>query len=351
MHWTFLILIGWIFLMHFRMGNSLQDGLLGVAFILTIFGCVILHELGHALTARRFNIGTKRITILPIGGLASIERMPEKPGQELWVAIMGPVVNVAIALVLYILLSATNSVPTQQELVEMQENQDALIGSGYFLFNLMIVNIALVVFNLIPAFPMDGGRVLRALLSYRMDRAKATNVAARVGQFLAIIFVFAGFYTNFWLVFIGIFIFLGAGGEASYEATKSMLSDYKIKDVLMTNYTLLSPQDTLDQAVKALLDGQEKEFLVGEEETIVGVLTRDSIIKGLTELGRGASVSKVMRQDFINLHPDMELQEVYHQMLTNGCTVGPVYEGNRLVGIVDRENINELVLVNKALEK
>ena len=351
MHWTFIILIGWIFLMHFRIGNSLQDGLLGVAFILTIFVCVILHEFGHALTARKFNIGTKRITILPIGGLASIERMPEKPGQELWVAIMGPVVNVAIACALFLLLSATGNIPTQEELIELQKNEGALVGGGYFLFNLMIVNIALVLFNLIPAFPMDGGRVLRALLSYRMDRAKATNVAARIGQFLAILFVFAGFYTNFWLVFIGIFIFLGAGGEASYEATKSMLSDYKIKDVLMTRYTLLSPQDTLDQAIRALLDGQEKEFLVGQDDEVAGVLTRNSIIKGLNELGRDAPVVKVMRTDFITLDPEMELQEVYHKMLTNGCTVGPVYEGGKLLGIVDRENINELVLVNKALEK
>jgi Zn-dependent protease len=351
MHWTFVILIGWIFLMHLRMGNSLQDGLIGVAFVLAIFACVILHELGHSLTARKFNITTRRITILPIGGLASLERMPDKPGQELWVAIMGPMVNVGIALLLFILLSATGAIPSQQELLELQENQNGMISSGYFLFNLMIVNVFLVVFNLIPAFPMDGGRVLRALLSYRMSRSRATNVAARIGQFLAIIFVFAGFYTNFWLVFIGIFIFLGAGGEANYEATRGILSDYRIKDVLMTQYTLLSPDDTLDQAVRALLDGQEKEFLVGTAESVIGVLTRDRIIKGLNELGKEASVSRVMRQDFITMNPEMEVQEVYHKMMTNGCSVGPVYQDSRLIGIVDRENINELVLVNKALEK
>ena len=351
MHWTFIILIGWIFLMHFRMGHSIQDGLVGVGFILTIFGCVILHELGHALTARKFNIGTKSITILPIGGLASIERMPEKPRQELWVAIMGPVVNVIIALVLFLFLNLTGRVPTLEELTAMQEDQSSLIVGGYFLFNLMIVNIALVAFNMIPAFPMDGGRVLRALLSYRMDRAKATNIAARVGQFLAIVFVFAGFYTNFWLVFIGIFIFLGAGGEASYEATKSILADYKVRDVLMTQYTVLSPQDTLNQAVTALLDGQEKEFLVSEGGTVQGILTRNTIIKGLNEMGRDAPVSRVMRRDFITLNPDMELQEVYHKMLTNGCSVSPVYEGTQLIGVIDRENINELVLVDKALKK
>lgn len=350
-HWTFIILVVWIFLMHFRISQSVQEGLIGVAFIITIFVCVIMHEFGHALTARKFNIGTKSITILPIGGVASIERMPEKPAQELWVAIMGPVVNVVIAIVLYLLLNLTGNIPDIEKLIELQETQQALNLGDYFLYNLMIVNIALVAFNLIPAFPMDGGRVLRALLSYRMDRSKATNVAARVGQFLAILFVFAGFYTNFWLVFIGIFIFLGAGGEATYEATKSILSDYRVRDVLMTKYTVLSPGDTLARAVQALLDGQEKEFLVGDHETIAGVLTRDSIIKGLNEFGKDAPVSNVMRKDFITLQPDMELQEVYHRMMTNGCSVGPVYEESRLIGIVDRENINELVLVSKALEK
>jgi Zn-dependent protease len=337
--------------MHFQMSNSIQDGLLGVGFILTIFGCVIMHEFGHALTAKKFNIATKKITILPIGGVASIERMPGKPAHELLVAIMGPVVNVVIAIFLYLLLNFTGNLPNINELIELQETSESLHLGEYFLFNLMLVNIALVVFNLIPAFPMDGGRVLRALLSYQMDRAKATKVAARVGQFLAIVFVFAGFYTNFLLVFIGIFIFLGAGGEATYEATKSILSDYQVKDVLMTKYTVLDPMDSLGQAVLALLDGQEKEFLVGDSESVVGVLTRNSIIKGLNEFGKEASVSTVMRSDFITLHPELELQEVYHKMLTNGCSVGPVYQDSSLVGIVDLENINELVLVNKALGK
>lgn len=351
MHWTFLILVGWIFLMYFQVGNNIRDGLMGVAFILTIFVCVILHEFGHSLTARRFNINTRKITLLPIGGVASMERMPEKPGQELWVAIMGPMVNVFIALILYLYLKATGGIPTMDELWEIQENEQPLISGVNFLFNLLLVNLALVAFNLIPAFPMDGGRVLRALLSYRFDRAQATNIAARIGQFLAIVFVFAGFYTNFWLVFIGVFIFLGAGGEASYEAARTILSGYKVRDVLMTRYTLLAPGDTLNQAVQALLDGQEKEFLVGHGEVVQGVLTRDSIIKGLNELGREAPLSNVMRKDFITLEPDMELQEIYHKMITNGCSVGPVYQGTKLLGIVDRENINELLLVKKALDK
>lgn len=350
-HWTFWILIVWIFLMHYRSGHGLSAGLTGVVFIFAIFGCVVLHELGHALTAKRYNIVTKNITLLPIGGLANMERLPEKPGQELLVAIMGPMVNVVIALLLYLYLRFTGGLPTMEELKAIQESEQAVLNGGNFLFNLLMVNIVLVVFNLIPAFPMDGGRVLRALLSYGFDRAKATNIAARIGQFLAILFVFAGFYTNFWLVFIGVFIFLGAGGEADYETAKSILSKYKVKDVLMTRFKLLSPQDTLATAVKSLLDGQEQEFLVGEGNTVQGILTRNNIIEGLNEFGNEAHVSRVMRKDFIVLKPDMELKDVLQKMMTNGYTVGPVYDESGLAGVVNSENINELIMVNKALSK
>lgn len=348
-HWTFVILIGWILISHIKQGHGLADGLVGVAFVLTIFLCVILHELGHALTARRFNIKTKNITILPIGGLASMERMPEKPGQELWVAIMGPVVNVVIALILYLYLAAVDGIPGIEEIQAIEESKGTLLTEGFFLFNLLLVNVILVVFNLIPAFPMDGGRVLRALLSYGTDRVRATKIAARIGQFLAIIFVFAGFYTNFWLVFIGIFIFLGAGGEASFETTKSILANYRVKDVLMTKYTVLSPDDTLGDAVGRLLDGQEQEFLVGTEHEVQGILGRTDLIKGLHELGKDALVTKAMKTEFVKLNPESELRQVYQEMVSKGYTIVPVFDNDRLIGALDRENVDELILVKQAL--
>ena len=350
-HWTFWILVIWIFLMYYRSDGGLAGGLLGVLFIFALFACVVLHELGHAITAKRFKIVTKNITLLPIGGLANMERLPDKPGQELLVAIMGPMVNVVIAIILYLVLHLTGMLPSMEELQAIQEAEQATLAGSYFLFNLMVVNVILVVFNLIPAFPMDGGRVLRALLSYSFDRAKATNIAARIGHFLAILFVFAGFYTNFWLVFIGIFIFLGAGGEANYETARSIVSNYKVKDVLMTQFTLLSPQDTLAAAVKSLLDGQEQEFLVGEDGTVQGVLTRNNIIEGLSEFGKKTPLSTVMRKDFMVLKPEMELEDVMQKMMTSGYTISPVIDNARLIGIVNTENINELIMVNKAMAK
>jgi predicted transcriptional regulator len=178
---------------------------------------------------------------------------------------------------------------------------------------------------------------------------KATNFAARIGQFLAIVFVFLGFYSNFWLVFIGIFIFLGAGGEANYERTKSMLAHYRVRDVLMRRFTMLAPDETLGTAVKSLLDGPDQEFLIGTNDMVQGVLTRKAIIEGLSELGKDVRLSDVMRKDFMVLEPDMELQEVLRKMMTDGYSISPVLDDKKLVGIVNLDNINELIMVNRAM--
>jgi len=180
-HATFLLLLGWVALSYWSAGKSLDAVVSGVGFILALFACVLLHELGHALAARRFGIATRDITLLPIGGLARLERMPEDPRQELWVTLAGPAVNVVIAAALYIWLTLTNGWAPLSQLS---------VSSGPFLERIMVANVWLVVFNLIPAFPMDGGRVLRALLATRMEYLKATRIAAGLGQGLTFVFGF-----------------------------------------------------------------------------------------------------------------------------------------------------------------
>ena len=205
-HVTFLLLLGWVALSHWSAGKTLDAVVSGVGFILALFACVILHELGHALAARRFGIATRDITLLPIGGVARLERMPEEPRQELWVALAGPAVNVVIAAAIYVWLTLTNGwVPLSQ----------LSVASGPFLERIMVANVWLVVFNLIPAFPMDGGRVLRALLASRMEYLKATQIAAGLGQGLAFVFGFIGLFTNPFLLFIALFVWIGAAQEAS----------------------------------------------------------------------------------------------------------------------------------------
>tara|TARA_R110002051_G_scaffold232905_1_gene294572 strand:- start:4753 stop:5856 length:1104 start_codon:yes stop_codon:yes gene_type:complete len=342
-HWTFWIIIGWIFMMHFQMGHGWAEGIQGALFILVLFACVVLHEFGHALTAKKYGIPTRDITLYPIGGVASLDKMPDKPAQELAVALAGPAVNFVIAGVLYIFLYVNDQLLPISEI-------DHMTG-GNFWFNIMAANVILAVFNLIPAFPMDGGRVLRAVLAFNMGKLKATTIAARVGQFLAIVFVFLGFFTNFWLVFIGLFIYLGAGAEEVHESTKSALTGYTAKDILIRQYTRLLPGETLEKVVQLLQNTQEQGFVVAENDQVLGVLTRKELIRGLSAYGNTSPVSNVMRKDFIIITPDMPLHEVYEKLLTNSFSLAPVLENGQLMGIVNAKGINEMVMMKKALAK
>ena len=345
-HWTFWILIVWIFLLYFWTSQDLKQGLLGVLFVLSLFACVVLHEFGHALTAKRFGIVTRDITLYPIGGISSFESLPQKPWQELLVGLAGPLVNVAIALILWIYLNLTGQVPDLSAVANAQN-----IFQVPFLWNLFLSNVVLAAFNLIPAFPMDGGRVFRSLLSFFTDRATATRIAAGLGQFLAIVFVFLGFFYNFWLVFIGLFIYIGAGGEASFERTKAALAGLKVKDALMNRFTVLSPGDSLANAVDVLLNSQETEFVVSDTGRPVGILTKSEIIKGLSEKGREAPVSEFMRSQFLVVRPDVRLADFLQEVLQQGQPVALVMDGDQLLGLIDQANVEEKILVQEALRK
>ncbi|MFB6258288.1 MAG: site-2 protease family protein [Flavobacteriales bacterium] len=345
-HWSFLLLLGWILLNDLNQ-RGFPEGLTTFGFIFTAFFCVTLHELGHALIARKYGIRTKNITLLPIGGLANMERMPKRPIREFNVAIAGPAVNVIIGILLYGFLSINNGFPTPEELKQIQG-----VSPQWFFFHLFIVNSLLALFNLIPAFPMDGGRIFRALLSFRTSRQKATRIASKVGQLLAILFVFIGLFYHFMLLFIGIFIFLGASAEDIYESTNSVLERYKVRDVLMHHYISLSPYESLGKAVEHLLDGQDSDFLVTVGHSVEGVLSRKDIFEGLRNYGKEGVLMHVMRTDFRSLTSEMDLHQVYHDMNEGGATVHPVFDdANRIMGILNKENIQELLMVSEILEK
>ncbi len=341
-HWTFLIILGWFFFSYYRETSNVESGLYGVGFVLAVFICVLAHEYGHALVARRFGIRTRDITLLPIGGLASLERIPEKPREELLVALAGPAVNILIAIGLYAYLAATG------QLVNLVNYADTIssLDPIYFAENIFAVNLILVLFNLIPAFPMDGGRVLRALLAMRWDRAKATRFAAGIGRTLAVGFVFMGFFGNFWLVFIGLFIYLGATAESRQVLTKSILEGYKVSDVLMTNYTQLYVHEPLQRAVELLLSGQEKEFLVFDlENIVVGVLTREALVKALSTGEANMRVKDATLAVPVELQTSMPLQEGFELMMLEHANVCPVYNGQHLAGMLTQENVQEFILL------
>jgi Zn-dependent protease/CBS domain-containing protein len=339
-HATFLILIAWVAFAHWQTEQSVRAAVAGVAFVLALFGCVVLHEFGHALTARRYGIRTRDITLLPIGGLARLERMPDDPRQELWVALAGPAVNVVIAAVLFVLLQVTNSMAGVETLTMTQ---------GSFIERLMIVNIALVVFNLLPAFPMDGGRVLRATLAIRMEYTRATQVAANIGQGMALLFGLVGLFLNPFLIFIALFVWIGAGQEAAMTQMRSALGGIPLERAMITDFRTLAPTDSLAQAVDLLLTGAQQDFPVVEGQTVIGILNRADLLAALARRDRDSPVSDAMRRDFLVADASDMLDGVFQKLQTHECHTAPVLRRGHLVGLLTMENVGEFLSIQAAL--
>src|SRR6476620_6253896 len=271
-HATFFLLLAWLGAIYGREGGW-PAALSGILFVCLVFTCVVLHELGHALAARRYGIQTPDITLLPIGGVARLQRMPDKPAQELVVALAGPAVNVVIAAILFALLGHLTDPADAAHL------EDPRIG---MLSRLAWVNVSLVVFNLIPAFPMDGGRVLRALLAMKLSYGRATQIAASIGQGLAFLFGFVGLLYNPLLIFIAVFLYMGAAAEANYAQLKDATAGLHVAEAMTTDFIALPPNAPLVQAVEVLRRTRQAEFpVVGPSGELRGILTRDDLIRGL----------------------------------------------------------------------
>ncbi len=339
-HWTFLILIGWIVFSNLNRGLGGTEILWSVAFILTIFGCVTLHELGHALAAKRFNIVTRDITLLPIGGVAQMESIPEKPKEELIVAIAGPAVNLVIFVLLFFALPGPQSAGGAMDIQH--------IGPGNFMYALMVVNMWLALFNLIPAFPMDGGRVFRALLAFRMERIRATRIAAGLGQILAMGFIFLGLFYNPFLVFIGLFIFLGAQSEAEQTQTKSLLKGYTVHDALLEEIPEMAPETSIRAAAEHLLHTQNKYFLVKNDGKPAGTLGRDEIIRAIGNMDDNAPVRQAMRAEVMYLTVDMPIEEAWNKMQREKQSFALVGSEDEVLGALDTDNIAEFVMIRSA---
>lgn len=339
-HTTFLLLIGWVGYTHWLEHQNWGEVLKGIGFILTLFLCVILHEYGHALTARKYGIKTRDITIYPIGGVARLERMPEKPIEELWVALMGPAVNMVIAAGLFAYLFLTSSLVPLSELT---------VASGSFLERVMVINVSLVLFNLLPAFPMDGGRVLRALLAMRMDYVRATQIAANVGQGFAFLIGFVGLFGNPFLLFIALFVWIGASQEASMVQMRNAISGIPVGRAMLTEYKSLSPRDPLSRMSQLILSGSQHDFPVIDEERIVGIITRDDFLAALTEHGQNIAVSTVMKTNLPEVDSYEMVEKALMRIQESGVPALPVTHGGQLVGIVTAENITEYLMIRSAL--
>jgi Zn-dependent protease/CBS domain-containing protein len=336
LHFTFLLFLLWI-------GFAGMQGFqwTRVLFVLTLFACVILHELGHSLVAIHYDIPVSSITMYPIGGVAAIEKQP-KPKQEFWIALAGPAVNVVIAAILYGVLALQGQTSTLTHAVS-----SAQIGTGSFLPALLGLNILLVLFNLIPAFPMDGGRVLRAVLAMNIGSARATAIAARIGQGIALVAGALALFTgHLWYLLIAFFIFMGAGQEAGAYREAALTQGVHVRDAMITDVRTLSVGDTLKEAADVLLDTSQHDFPVVHGDAVQGLLTRNDLLRGLSELGPSGYVAGAMQRQFAAVGPDDELSEVLPRVQS---TPGPllVLEGEHLLGIVTTDNIQEFFAIRQ----
>lgn len=339
-HVTFLLFVGWMAFSQGLQTGQIARALGAVALLLSVFGCVVLHELGHAMAARRYGIRTRDIVLLPIGGVARLERMPQKPRQEIVVAIAGPLVNVAIVFLLWLLRGGA---PLPLDPARPQAGP---------LETLMWINIVMVVFNLIPAFPMDGGRVLRALLALRLPYARATRIAATIGQGIALLLGLAGYFGNVhMLMFVALFVFLAAGEESAMVAARASISGIQVRAAMVTEFAALDVRDPLQRAVDLLMAGSQHDFPVLENGVPVGVLSRAALIVALQRGGGGVPVGEAVTRDEVFADPSEPLEEALRRMRERGHAALPVVSGGALVGLITTENVTELLLVQDALRR
>jgi Zn-dependent protease/predicted transcriptional regulator len=340
-HATFLLIIGWVGLTYWQQTGTLAGVLEGILFILVLFSFVVMHEFGHALTARRYGIKTRDITLYPIGGVARLERMPDKPIQELWVALAGPAVNLVLAVLLFGWMLISNT---------LTPLSGVNLTSGSFVERLILVNISLVLFNMIPAFPMDGGRVLRALLGLRLEYTKATQIAASIGQALALLLGFAGLFFSPQLLFIAFFVWIGAAQEASMVQMKSALGGISVRRAMITDFHTLAPNDPLSRPVELILSGSQTDFPVMDGETVVGVVTRSNLLAALSNQN-AATVEQIMRRDIQLADANEMLEPAFARLQACGCHTMPVLYAGKLIGLLTSENIGEFLMIQAAMRR
>lgn len=335
-HWTFGLLflyVGYIGLKH---EMPWQSTLLYGLFVISLFVCVVLHELGHALMARRFNVKTVDIILSPIGGVARLTHLPSNPRQEFLIAIAGPLVNVVIAIIVGLVIFGFQ-IDLSQFLVEREK---VTILPGDFLPLLLVMNVVLFFFNLIPAFPMDGGRVLRALLSMRWSRVRSTLIAVRIGQGLAVLFILGGLWVEqYVLPFIGVFIFLSAANELKHVRMDDFLSYKTADEIYRDQFTVLYEYDPMSYAWDRSKRTLEPYFLVSDVAGhISGYLSVQSIQKAMQAHDMDSFIQQYKSTNIESIDAEMPLKNVYQLFFAHNFRILPVYKDGKLVGVIDQRS-------------
>ncbi len=343
-HVTFpLILIFAVLQFGVFTGQGIAGALFGVIVTLLLFMIVVLHELGHSVAAQYYGVPVTQIVLLPIGGVAQLERIPEQPAQELVIAIAGPLVNVLVAIVLYLAHVAFGIGGSLAG-----DPMGLLIGVGQgginAIFNYVFAaNLFLALFNLIPAFPLDGGRVLRALLATRLDYRRATAIAVSIGQSLAVLAGVWGFLEgNLFLIVIAIFVYVGAGQEGQLVQLRRSLGNLNVDRAYSRQAHTLNLQSTIRDAIDLTLTTFQSEFPVWDGGQLMGLLTHHRLLETLNQLGAETPVREVMRTDVKAVSPDADLFEVQQQMAEQKLEALPVVEDGRFLGLLTIQDVSEL---------
>lgn len=344
-HWTFFLLLAFFAFAGYQNTGSLVNALITTGIIVALFVCVLLHEYGHSIVAQRLGIEIQDITLLPLGGLARMKSLPEKPWDEVKIAVAGPLVNVVLAPIFFALALALGASPFS--LVNIFEGGESL---GQVFAYLGIINVALVVFNMIPAFPMDGGRVLRGLLATRLGAVRATDIASTVGQVFAVGFFLLGLTTgNFLLALIAVFIFFGASGEAQMVRQRETMRGLSVSDVMGTRRRTetVTPYHTFGQVLDMVIHGYQEDFpVVDEDGRLVGLITRNEVMSAAHSPEKFLNVRDLMRTDFPTISPEADLFADGNRLLQeSGLRALPVVQNGDLVGLLTIDDIGQAALL------
>lgn len=335
-HVTFLLLVVWYAYRQYQVDSSPAAVIGSLVFLGIVFFIVVLHELGHALTARRYGIATSRIVLLPIGGVAQLEKMPENPVQEFWVAIAGPAVNIVLALLFLLplfLFSGFDGLTTE-----------ALLN-GDFLPSMIFLNILLAVFNLLPAFPMDGGRVLRALLAMKIDYLKATEIASAIGRAMALLFAAYGLFidNNFLLVLIALFVWIEARREASAVRMRQHLKTATVADVMEENFFVVAPNQTINSVLSYQGTLSREVLPVMDDQKIVGMVATRSLLQLQAQGRDDIIVESIMQREFNVVAVDEKLNDVFSKFKGINTPLLPVVRDGQLIGVITPAAINRFL--------
>lgn len=339
-HWSFVLILVYVASTAASQGSGWMEITIEICFVLTMFLCVVLHEFGHALTAKQYGIQTEDIILLPIGGVARLRNLPEKPVQELIIAIMGPVVNVVIAIILFGYLIGTFGVEFFN--IDNIGNLSFSNWSG-FIPLLLISNIMLVVFNMIPAFPMDGGRVLRALLAMGMGKLKATRIATLVGQAICIVLIIIGlYYEAYTLALIGVFIFFSATQEYRSVALDSVIRDKKILDCYRKDFHSFTEYSTVKEVYDFILHRRDRTFpVINLNGQFIGSVSSKQIQLALKK-NPETRLTEIYNRKLISLHSGTELMHAMYTLKTQAELI-LVTEQDNVIGVIDMDAIQQFI--------